>query len=204
MRKGLIAVIIISLLIIIAGCISIYYDKGQKVSPPESMQAENTEKPKTIDKGDEEKTTVLLYFSKKQTGQLTAEKREVLRTKILKKPEETILNELLKGPAISDLMPAIPKGTKLISVKKEGSLVTVNFSIEFVDNHPGGSAGETITIYSIVNSLTELKDVEKVKFLIEGKEREEYKGHYKFNIPFERNENYLSLAHLSSLFITSS
>lgn len=187
MRKGLSSVIALSLLIIAAGCISIYYNGGQKDSSA-AAQATNSPKIKTLDKAAEPKAYILLYFSEKQTGQLVAERREVPRSIILNKPEETIVNELFKGPFSQNLMPTIPPETKLISVKIDSYMVTVDFSKEFVDNHPGGSAGETITIYSIVNSLTELKDVERVKFLIEGKERKEYKGHYEFDIPFERNE----------------
>jgi spore germination protein GerM len=187
MRKGLSSVIVISLLILIAGCISLYYNGGQNGSSSEA-QAANSQKTKALDKTTEAKAYISIYFSEKQTGQLVAERREIPRWMILNKAEESIVNELLKGPINQNLIPTIPRGTKLISVTKNGNMVIVDFSKEFVDNHPGGSAGETITLYSIVNSLTELKDVEKVKFLIEGKERKEYKGHYEFNVPFERDE----------------
>jgi hypothetical protein len=35
---------------------------------------------------------------------------------------------------------------------------------EFVDNSPGGTAGESMTLNSVVNSLTELSYVKKIQF----------------------------------------
>ena len=60
---------------------------------------------------------------------------------------------------------------------------------EFVDNHPGGKEAEEMTIFSIVNTLTELKDIETVKFLINGKEQKEFKGNFRFDNEFPRNES---------------
>ena len=66
----------------------------------------------------------------------------------------------------------------------------VNFSSEFVTKHSGGSAGEAMTVYSIVNSLTELKNVDKVQFLVEGNKIDVYK-HLEFNEPFPRDETWI-------------
>ena len=45
-----------------------------------------------------------------------------------------------------------------------------------------------MTVYAIVNSLTELDDIKKVQFLIDGQKVENY-GSVIFSEPFERNEN---------------
>jgi len=72
---------------------------------------------------------------------------------------------LIKGPKVAGLKPTIPEGTKLRSaIKIEGDVAIVDFTKEFRDNHPGGKAEERMTIYSVVNSLTELKEINKVKF----------------------------------------
>ena len=44
---------------------------------------------------------------------------------------------------------------------------------------------EKMTIYSIVNSLTELKEIDKVQFLIEGEKVKEFKGNFRFNNAFQ-------------------
>lgn len=46
---------------------------------------------------------------------------------------------------------------------------------------------EKLTIYSIVNSLTEVNTVNKVQFLIEGEKINEYNGDMDFSKTFERN-----------------
>ena len=44
--------------------------------------------------------------------------------------------------------------------------------------HPGGSAGELITIFSLVNSLTyNLDAIRSVRILVGGEERESLKNH---------------------------
>lgn len=118
---------------------------------------------------------------------LKAESRLVLKQKFLEDAPKVIIEELIKGPGSKNLLPTIPNGTKIISVKRKLNIVFINLSEDFVENHGGGSSGEEITVYSIVNSLTELKDVGEVQFLIEGKKLEEYKGHLVFDKPFRRN-----------------
>ncbi len=134
-----------------------------------------------------EKVDIVLYFSRGQTGKLTAEKRRVDRAAVLENAEKTIINELIKGPSEKTDRATIPEGTKVLSVQRDSRTVTLNLSKEFENNHPGGSAAEMLTIYSIVNSLTELKEVERVHFLIEGEKKSQFKGHYRFDAPFERN-----------------
>ena len=61
----------------------------------------------------------------------------------------------------------------------------MNLSKEFKSEHIGGTAAETMTIYSIVNTLTEeLDTIEKVQFLIEGQKVDEF-IHYSFKEPFD-------------------
>jgi hypothetical protein len=106
---------------------------------------------------------------------------------------EIIVNELIKGPKVAGMKATIPEGSKLRSqIKIDGDVAIVDFSKEFRDNHPGGKAEERMTIYSIVNSLTELKEISKVKFLIEGKSSSEYKGNFKFNTEFPRRAQLIS------------
>ncbi|KXZ40110.1 Spore germination protein GerM [Alkalithermobacter thermoalcaliphilus JW-YL-7 = DSM 7308] len=100
---------------------------------------------------------------------------------------EKIIYELIEESNSQDYN-VIPKGTELIAYSEENKIAIVNFSHDFVNNHSGGTAGETMTIYSIVNSLTELENITGVLFLIEGQRREDF-GHFSFNEPFRRAEN---------------
>ena len=50
----------------------------------------------------------------------------------------------------------------------------IDLSKEFIDNHEGGEEAENLTIYSIVNTLTELNEVASVKILINGREDQSF------------------------------
>ena len=53
------------------------------------------------------------------------------------------------------------------------------------ENHQGGEEQESITIYSIVNTMTNLTEVNAIKILIDGKENQAFKDNkIKFDDPF--------------------
>lgn len=129
---------------------------------------------------------VKLYFANKNADLLIPEGRMVT-VNSKESLEYALVNELVKGPKADYVHPTIPEGTKLLSVETKEGTCFVNFSQEFKNKHGGGSAGETMTIYSIVNTLTELDTVDRVQFLIEGQKMEVF-IHYIFNEPFVRDE----------------
>ncbi len=133
-----------------------------------------------------EKKIVTLYYANSNADKVVAEKREV-EISIGTQIEKLVFEELQKEPKSEGLHAAIPKGTKLLSASTEGGILTLNLSREFVDNSPGGTAGELMTLYSIINTMTELPDIKKVQFLIEGQKEEIY-IHAIFDEPFVRNE----------------
>lgn len=137
-----------------------------------------------------ETKTVTLYFSDSQAMYVVGEEREISLTKGVS-PEEKVLSELMAGPGTDELWNAIPEGTRLLSVSTENGVCTVNFSREYVENSPGGTASERMAIYSVVNTLTGLKGIQKVQFLIEGKKQEIY-THAIFDEPFERDESIIA------------
>ncbi|MEW6662826.1 MAG: GerMN domain-containing protein [Bacillota bacterium] len=114
-----------------------------------------------------ETTKVVLYFTD-ATGQfLAAEEREI--PKVVGIARSTI-EQLIMGPKPgSSLLPTIPYGTQLkdINIKPDG-LAIVDFSKELIANHIGGKAAQELTIYSVVNTLTQFPTVDRVQFRIEG------------------------------------
>lgn len=137
-----------------------------------------------------EEKSITLYFSDSNAEYVVGEKRVSVLTEN-SSIEEMVLTELIKGPVSEDLWSAIPEGTKLISASTKNGLCTVDFSKEFVDNSPGGTASERMVISSVVNTLTELEGVQKVQFLIDGKKREIY-THAVFDKPFSRAEEVIA------------
>jgi len=79
------------------------------------------------------------------------------------------------------LFPNVKNG---ITVHVDKKTAIVNFSKDFVENHCGGTLSEKMTIYSIVNTLTSLPEINKVNFLVNGKKDGELCGHMDLNLTY--------------------
>jgi germination protein M len=133
---------------------------------------------------------VNLYFSDSQAMYLVSEKRKIPQTTSLAMAKEVVV-ELIKGPASSGLYSTIPEGTRVNEVYIADDIVYVDLSEEVFKNHPGGSSGELMTVYSIVNSLTEISPIKGVQILVEGNERNSLVGHVDISMPLLRDEDWI-------------
>ena len=134
---------------------------------------------------------VVLYFSDDQAMYLVPEKRnisikegasdEVLAVSIVK--------ELIAGLKNKELHATMPAEAKILSVKINEGMASADFSKELQSKHWGGSTGESMTLNSIANTLTELDSIDKVQLLIEGKKVESLAGHWDTTVPLERDES---------------
>jgi len=136
-----------------------------------------------------EKTILTLYFANKEATKLVPEKRFIPKDQMqdLQMSAETAMKELFKGPISGNLVSPFPTGVEVPTVKVENGLAIVDITKNFVKKHPGGSTGEELTVYSIVNTLTGINGIKKVQFTIEGKKEPEFKGHLEFDKPFTVN-----------------
>ncbi|MGI9952959.1 GerMN domain-containing protein [Moorellaceae bacterium AZ2] len=135
----------------------------------------------------QETVKVVLYFSDPTGQKLVAEERLIPKVEGIAR---ATVEELIKGPAPgSQLLPTIPEGTVLkdINIRPDG-LARVDFSKELVENHSGGSLGESLTVYSIVNTLTQFPTVKQVQILVEGQYVETIAGHLNVSSAMTRNE----------------
>ncbi|HEY8530800.1 MAG TPA: GerMN domain-containing protein [Limnochorda sp.] len=95
-----------------------------------------------------------------------------------------VLNALFHGPRqLNGYWNPIPAGAEVQWVQVRGSLATVSLNQALVDNHPGGSAGELLTVYSMVHTVTQLPGIERVQFLVEGQRVETLAGHLALDRP---------------------
>ena len=115
-------------------------------------------------------TMVKLYFKNKETGELDTESRLIDVKNLANNPYELLVKMLIEGPKNEKLERLIPEGTKVNKVELKKNVVIVDFFEGFIKNHPSGVEAESKTIYSIVNTLTELTEVDGVKILINGEE----------------------------------
>lgn len=129
--------------------------------------------------------SVTLVFADRAASGVVEERREIAVPRDRAGRAKRILSELAAGPTQSGVR-TLPYGTRVLSVffDEQGG-VFVDFSRELVDNHPGGSTGELLTIRSVVQTLaTNFPDIESVRFLVEGEEVETIAGHIDASVPF--------------------
>lgn len=128
--------------------------------------------------------TLTLFFSDEQAEFLVGEPRDVTDPGSSSGLAQAVLQELIRGPKGS-LQPTIPEGTRVLApVSCSQGTCTVDLSQEFVSRHPGGTSGEMMTVYSIVESLcANVPGVKRVQFLVEGKTRETLAGHLFIGAP---------------------
>ena len=165
-NKRIIAVIVL-ILIIVLGFI-IYKnvsiknqeDEYQDYIPEEEISDEQMRQ-----------TKIILYFANNETGELETEIKVVDANTLIKNPEKQIMELLIKGPQSSNLKKLIPDGTILHDIKIENSCAIINVSNEFLNYQ--NEEEKLKIINSIVNTLTNLKEIESVKFLINGEENEQ-------------------------------
>ena len=160
MRKKIGIVLIILALIIL----------GVLIYTNVSVETEYTPEPE-IKESEYRNTTVSLYFQDKETKNLQVETRLIDSKELLENPYIKLISLLLEGPDNSNLESAIPQGTKLNSVVQEGEKLIIDVSDEFILSEENSNQ-QSNAIYSIVNTVTELKEVSCVKILINGKEQE--------------------------------
>lgn len=99
--------------------------------------------------------------------------------------EELVIKQLINGPTDIGMYSTIPEGTILLNASKEKGLCTVDLNEKFLDPLPEVNA--EITIYSIVNTLVELPDINKVQFKINGQVKKTFREDMPFDVVFERN-----------------
>lgn len=137
---------------------------------------------------DQASQEVVLYFADDQAMYLQAEKRTIsVKDDSSSLPLREIIDELIKGPQDQALSPTIPVETKVLSVEVKDSIAYVNFSEEIRTKHWGGSTGETMTIMSLVNTLTEFEVIQGVQILIKGEKQDSLVGHWSIDKPIERD-----------------
>ena len=141
-------------------------------------------------------TIVSLYFYNNDTKSLASEGRLIDVKELLENPYKRLMELLTEGPQNTNLSKTIPDWTKVNKAEIKGDILYLDLSKEFIENHAGGEEAESATIYSIVNTMTNLTEVNAVKMLIDGEENKSFKDNkIKFDDPFvviteeDTNEN---------------
>lgn len=99
--------------------------------------------------------------------------------------ERVLVENLIKGPSGEDLYPTINPNTKIQGVTVKDNICYVNLSGEFLTQQ--SNVTPEVTIYSIVNTLVELNNVNKVQIAIAGDNNVIFRETFELTMLFERN-----------------
>lgn len=177
-RKALLVLLLLVLGVGVGG-----YLVGRALAPPAPVPQTSPIK----DESGVETTTRLirLFFAVPDADKLQEEERTIPRAASFVEEARRTVAELIKGPQ-NDLNPTIPPDVRLRQLYIDGrGTAYVDFSRDLQTKHPGGSGGELLTIYSIVDTLTaNFDEIQQVKILVEGSEVLTLVGHIDTRRPF--------------------
>lgn len=133
----------------------------------------------------EEKVTLVLYFANENGDKLKTVTREAVYSSNISL-DKLVMEQLITGVQDGEeAYPTINPATKVVSVTVSDGTCYVNLDKEFLTQIYKVDAG--VTIYSIVNSLVELSDVNRVQISINGETDLSYKESVPLATVFERN-----------------
>lgn len=136
-----------------------------------------------------ERKEVVLYFSDANERFLVPEKRLVPKGKNTTAQAEEIVKALIEGPKLGQIR-TIPASAKLQGIRITEGMAILNFDNPFIEQHPGGTASEVATVYSLANTLTQnLTEIKKVRFQVGGKDVTTIKGHVDLREPIFPNKD---------------
>lgn len=168
-NKKRVIIIVIILCVLILGLVCIFSIRGKKEEIIEILPQEEI--------SDEQlrKTMVSLYYENKETKKLMPEARLVDVKLLINEPYKMLLELLMEEPKNTSLKTVIPDNVTINKIELNSDVLCIDFSKEFIENHQGGLENEKNTIYSIVNTLTELTEVNGIKIMIDNEENKAFK-----------------------------
>lgn len=176
--SGMLAILLLS------GCNAV--PSGGSPSSPPAVDAAPTQ-PKPVGQTHVpvvENIPIKVYFASHDARYVVAETHMVKKDALVLRHAMEVL---VAGPKNSSLLPVVPPGTKVKSVQVTDRTGFVDFSSEMIKKGFGGSSMEILTVGSIVNTLTEFPEVERVQILVEGKKVSTLFGHLDVSDPLSRS-----------------
>lgn len=133
----------------------------------------------------EEKVSLVLYFANENGDKLKKVTREVVYSSNISL-DKLVMEQLIAGVQDGEeAYPTINPATKVVSVMVSDGTCYVNLDKDFLTQIYKVDAN--VTIYSIVNSLVELTDVNRVQISINGETDLSFKESVPLATMFERN-----------------
>lgn len=136
-----------------------------------------------------ERVKLKLYFADEEGTGLRGITRTVVYNSNISL-EKLVVEQLIVGPNSKEVFPTVNPETKVNNVTVKDGTCYVNLNESFLTQTYNVTSA--VTIYSIVNSLVELPNVNKVQVSINGETDGTYRETIPFSTVFERNLEVIS------------
>ncbi|MEA4964513.1 MAG: GerMN domain-containing protein [Oscillospiraceae bacterium] len=132
-------------------------------------------------------TTLNIYYSDADSRYLIPQE---VKTKLETTEEQAAyaISLLGQAPESGALRTTLPENTEILDLSIEDGLCIVDFSADFLQNRPETDSEERMTILSIVDTLTEFQEINRVQFYVEGEVLSTY-YHMDLSLVYQRDEN---------------
>lgn len=132
------------------------------------------------------KLPMKIYFIDPMIGLLIPENRTVSiqNNQLI----ESVITAIQAGPKNKKLISPLDELVRVESVTFEGKICYINLNRIFINNPVWNQQNKTLILSAVVNTLTELEQVQSVQFLIEGKPLGEVTEEVQLSAPLKRNE----------------
>lgn len=101
--------------------------------------------------------------------------------------ERVVVEQLINGPGISGYYRTLPDNVKLLGISVTDGTCYVNLDSTFIDGMV--NAAEMVPVYSIVNSLCDIPQIDRVQILINGESNRMYRESISLETKFTNNED---------------
>lgn len=141
-----------------------------------------------VDVNSFERKEFILYFANNTGDKLVPERREIVYN-INNKLEKLIIEELMKGPRSDNSKVLFNSEVKLNNISIKDNTCYIDFDDKFINflNRPNAE----LLLYSIVNSISELGNVNKVQFTINGNTDYKFPSGVDISKAYDRNLDYI-------------
>ena len=117
--------------------------------------------------------------------------------------ERVVVEQLINGPGISGYYRTLPANVKLLGISVTDGTCYVNLDSTFIDGMV--NAAEMVPVYSIVNSLCDIPQIDRVQILINGESNRMYRESISLETKFTNNEDIVQKTgeEICSIYITA-
>ncbi len=169
-------IIIILLILIIIGLVVYFIANNISITKTTDDEYFNYTPQEEISDKQSKETPITLFFIAKESNQLKSEGKLIDSSDLLKNPYKLLVEKLLEGPSDESLKSVFPENTRIIDANITNNCVTLNFSEEIL-NFSDETQKYNI-INSLLNTLSQLTEVNSIKILINNETSEQIDQEY--------------------------